>query len=196
MMVGISLLLIFLQGAICDFCEAWVCHSRKCLTTHACTCPLTDASCIECDRGVWDHGNPLCSYIFHLFHSLCLPSISLSFSLFSSSSLSPVYPSFSFSLSFFSLQVVVCSSARSVTTFCARMTSLSTRPAAKNWKQKTSSVSLVAVLFEDRVKQIFWRHVTRNSCNLLLPQVRLAIDWVSTPVSDARYTKMLRSSLV
>ena len=146
MMVGISLLLIFLQGAICDFCEAWVCHSRKCLTTHACTCPLTDASCIECDRGVWDHGNPLCSYIFHLFHSLCLPSISLSFSLFSSSSLSPVYPSFSFSLSFFSLQVVVCSSARSVTTFCARMTSLSTRPAAKNWKLRTSSVSLVAVL--------------------------------------------------
>ena len=90
--------------------------------------------------------NPLYSYIFHLFHSLCLPSISLSFSLFSSSSLSPVYPSFSFSLSFFSLQVVVCSSARSVTTFCARMTSLSTRPAAKNWKLRTSSVSLVAVL--------------------------------------------------
>ncbi|XP_064104001.1 zinc finger protein 330 homolog [Macrobrachium nipponense] len=27
-------------GAICDFCEAWVCHARKCLQTHACTCPL------------------------------------------------------------------------------------------------------------------------------------------------------------
>ena len=22
-----------LVGAICDFCEAWVCHSRKCLQT-------------------------------------------------------------------------------------------------------------------------------------------------------------------
>lgn len=44
------------KGAVCDFCEAWVCHSRKCLSTHACVCPLTDADCIECDRGVWDHG--------------------------------------------------------------------------------------------------------------------------------------------
>jgi hypothetical protein len=33
-----------------------VCHSRKCLTTHACQCMLTDAVCIECDRTVWDHG--------------------------------------------------------------------------------------------------------------------------------------------
>ncbi|KAJ2945314.1 hypothetical protein O0L34_g9401 [Tuta absoluta] len=43
-------------GAICDFCEAWVCHGRKCLTTHACTCPLIDAVCMECERGVWEHG--------------------------------------------------------------------------------------------------------------------------------------------
>ncbi|CAK1588856.1 unnamed protein product [Parnassius mnemosyne] len=43
-------------GAICDFCEAWVCHGRKCLTAHACTCPLTDAVCLECERGVWEHG--------------------------------------------------------------------------------------------------------------------------------------------
>ncbi|KAG8134582.1 putative Zinc finger protein [Naja naja] len=43
-------------GAICDFCEAWVCHGRKCLSTHACICPLADAECIECERGVWDHG--------------------------------------------------------------------------------------------------------------------------------------------
>ncbi|XP_017783220.1 PREDICTED: zinc finger protein 330 homolog [Nicrophorus vespilloides] len=51
-------------GAICDFCEAWVCHSRKCLQTHACTCPLQDAVCIECERGVWDHGGRLfkCSF--------------------------------------------------------------------------------------------------------------------------------------
>ena len=33
-----------------------MCHSRRCLTTHACTCALTDALCIECERGVWDHG--------------------------------------------------------------------------------------------------------------------------------------------
>lgn len=45
-----------LVGAVCDFCEAWVCHGRKCLTTHACACPLTDAECIECQRAVWDHG--------------------------------------------------------------------------------------------------------------------------------------------
>lgn len=51
-------------GAVCDFCEAWVCHSRKCLSTHACSCPLTDVSCAECDRGVWEHGGRVftCSY--------------------------------------------------------------------------------------------------------------------------------------
>lgn len=38
-------------GAICDFCEAWVCHGRKCLTSHACACPLADAVCLECERG-------------------------------------------------------------------------------------------------------------------------------------------------
>eukprot|EP00795_Rhopilema_esculentum_P013523 gene13523-4405_t len=43
-------------GAICDFCEAWVCHGKKCLTTHACVCPLKDGECFECKRGVWDHG--------------------------------------------------------------------------------------------------------------------------------------------
>ncbi len=26
-------------GAICDFCEAWVCHGKNCLSTHACKCP-------------------------------------------------------------------------------------------------------------------------------------------------------------
>lgn len=45
-----------LVGAICDFCEAWVCHSRRCLQTHACSCPLADAVCIECNRTVWEHG--------------------------------------------------------------------------------------------------------------------------------------------
>ena len=79
-------------GAVCDFCEAWVCHGRKCLASHACACvlqvntlkimpilkhyiiqnktqithsriilkylilPFQDAVCIECERGVWDHG--------------------------------------------------------------------------------------------------------------------------------------------
>lgn len=51
-------------GAICDFCEAWVCHGRKCLTTHACTCPLQNAVCLECERGVWEHGGRIfkCSF--------------------------------------------------------------------------------------------------------------------------------------
>uniref|UniRef100_A0A4W3K7Q8 Zinc finger protein 330 n=1 Tax=Callorhinchus milii TaxID=7868 RepID=A0A4W3K7Q8_CALMI len=51
-------------GAICDFCEAWICHGRKCLSTHACICPLTDADCIECERSVWDHGGRIfrCSF--------------------------------------------------------------------------------------------------------------------------------------
>ncbi|KAH9631933.1 hypothetical protein HF086_000270 [Spodoptera exigua] len=44
--------LLCVQGAICDFCEAWVCHGRKCLTAHACTCPLMDAVCLECERGI------------------------------------------------------------------------------------------------------------------------------------------------
>ncbi|KAL7645866.1 UNVERIFIED_CONTAM: hypothetical protein RMT77_002763 [Armadillidium vulgare] len=51
-------------GAICDFCEAWVCHGRKCLQSHACTCPLTDAVCAECERDVWNHGGRIfrCSF--------------------------------------------------------------------------------------------------------------------------------------
>ncbi|CAH1733708.1 unnamed protein product [Chironomus riparius] len=51
-------------GAVCDFCEAFVCHGRKCLTTHACSCPLRDAVCIECDRDVYSHGGRiyLCSF--------------------------------------------------------------------------------------------------------------------------------------
>ncbi|KAK7604067.1 hypothetical protein V9T40_004340 [Parthenolecanium corni] len=51
-------------GAICDFCEAWVCHGRKCLTSHACICPLQDANCLECERGVWEHGGRIfrCSF--------------------------------------------------------------------------------------------------------------------------------------
>jgi len=43
-------------GAICDFCEAWICHGRKCLQSHACICPLIDAVCLECERGVEGQG--------------------------------------------------------------------------------------------------------------------------------------------
>jgi hypothetical protein len=53
-------------GAICDFCEAWVCHGRKCLSTHACSCPLRDAECFECQRGVWDHGELLINFYWLL----------------------------------------------------------------------------------------------------------------------------------
>lgn len=51
-------------GAICDFCEAFVCHGRKCLSTHACSCPLKDAVCIECERDVFSHGGRIykCSF--------------------------------------------------------------------------------------------------------------------------------------
>ncbi|EFN60936.1 Zinc finger protein 330-like protein [Camponotus floridanus] len=51
-------------ATICDYCEAWVCHGRRCLTSHACICPLTDAICQECERGVWDHGGRIfkCSF--------------------------------------------------------------------------------------------------------------------------------------
>lgn len=60
---SLTLKLLF-QGAICDYCEAWVCHGRKCLTTHACNCPLQEALCGECQRGVWDHGGRVfkCSF--------------------------------------------------------------------------------------------------------------------------------------
>jgi NOA36 protein len=51
-------------GAVCDFCEAFVCHGRKCLSTHACACPLKDAVCIECERDTYSHGGRvyMCSF--------------------------------------------------------------------------------------------------------------------------------------
>eukprot|EP01130_Rhizamoeba_saxonica_P006923 TRINITY_DN2778_c0_g2_i1.p1 TRINITY_DN2778_c0_g2~~TRINITY_DN2778_c0_g2_i1.p1 ORF type:complete len:279 (-),score=49.01 TRINITY_DN2778_c0_g2_i1:6-842(-) len=45
-----------LVGAICDICEAWICHSKKCILKHTCPCPLEGAVCIECEREIWDHG--------------------------------------------------------------------------------------------------------------------------------------------
>lgn len=55
-------------GAICDFCEAFICHGMNCLTTHACSCPLRDAECIECKRGVWDHGENFSYFILVLLN--------------------------------------------------------------------------------------------------------------------------------
>eukprot|EP01129_Flabellula_baltica_P000250 TRINITY_DN10287_c0_g1_i1.p1 TRINITY_DN10287_c0_g1~~TRINITY_DN10287_c0_g1_i1.p1 ORF type:complete len:279 (-),score=55.65 TRINITY_DN10287_c0_g1_i1:12-848(-) len=45
-----------LVGSVCDICEAWVCHSKKCTLEHSCPCPLDGAECIECERSLWDHG--------------------------------------------------------------------------------------------------------------------------------------------
>lgn len=66
------------KGAVCDFCEAWVCHGRKCLSTHACACPLTDADCIECERGVWDHGKTPLSHLIEI-HLVTVKITSASF---------------------------------------------------------------------------------------------------------------------
>lgn len=51
-------------GAICDHCEAWICHGKKCLSVHGCLCPLQEAVCAECDRNVWGHGGRIfqCSF--------------------------------------------------------------------------------------------------------------------------------------
>eukprot|EP00803_Ostreobium_quekettii_P008228 evm.model.scf_638.2 EVM.evm.TU.scf_638.2 scf_638:23522-31216(-) len=43
-------------GAVCDYCEAFICHSKKCLQTHACRCPLAEVECVACERGVWEIG--------------------------------------------------------------------------------------------------------------------------------------------
>ncbi|CAH8520348.1 unnamed protein product [Heterobilharzia americana] len=54
-------------GAICDFCDAWICHGEKCLSVHACECPLRDSVCIECERGLDSHGGRVfsCAYCNH-----------------------------------------------------------------------------------------------------------------------------------
>lgn len=55
---------ISMVGAICDFCEAFICHSRKCLSNHACGCVLRDAVCLECERDTYSHGGRIyrCSF--------------------------------------------------------------------------------------------------------------------------------------
>lgn len=37
---GVFTTCLGMVGAICDYCEAWICHGRKCLQNHPCTCPL------------------------------------------------------------------------------------------------------------------------------------------------------------
>ena len=54
-------------GSICDFCEAFVCHSKKCTEEHACACPFRESpdrgaltiKCCECQRDVWHHGGKM-----------------------------------------------------------------------------------------------------------------------------------------
>ena len=90
-----------------------MCHGKRCLTTHACICPLGPAVCVECERDVWSHGvegNPT-------------KERPLTFS------------------SLYCTQVDGCSSVRSVTAFCVKMTSLSIKPVARRWSQRTSNVS-------------------------------------------------------
>ncbi|THD19691.1 zinc finger protein [Fasciola hepatica] len=55
-------------GAICDFCEAWVCHGLNCISVHACECPLQDSTCIECERSLEEHGGRIfsCAYCQHM----------------------------------------------------------------------------------------------------------------------------------
>ncbi|KAK8798817.1 hypothetical protein WA158_007901 [Blastocystis sp. Blastoise] len=54
-------------GAVCDYCETWICHSKECLSTHACNCPLCEYTdqgympikCQECHRTVWECGGSM-----------------------------------------------------------------------------------------------------------------------------------------
>ena len=112
---GMMLIHLVLQGAVCDFCEAWVCHGRRCLSTHACSCALNDAVCFECQRGVWDHGALLglggwgCVCVC-MFPCVCKCVC---------------------------VQVVGSFAVLTVIPSCVRMTSLSIKQAARNWSLKT-----------------------------------------------------------
>ncbi len=154
------------QGAVCDFCEAWVCHGRKCLTTHACTCPLTDATCFECNRGVWEHGeNRETSVIFRMCrnpekdHLVWMFTEHLLRIFLLGGQLHELHKSYGIVLvcvlcdkveitarevhrTFVHvLQEGECISVRSVPTSCARMISLSTRPVARSSRQSPTNVS-------------------------------------------------------
>ncbi|CAL8090985.1 unnamed protein product [Calicophoron daubneyi] len=55
-------------GAVCDHCEAWICHGLKCASVHGCECPLQDSVCIECERTLDEHGGRIfsCAFCHHL----------------------------------------------------------------------------------------------------------------------------------
>lgn len=57
-------------SSICDFCDAWICHGEKCVSVHACECPLRDSVCVECNRGLDGHGGRIFSCAF-CQHILC-----------------------------------------------------------------------------------------------------------------------------
>lgn len=163
-----SLLCLFQKGAVCDFCEAWVCHSRKCLSTHACICPLTDADCIECDRGVWDHGKwPVrTSASLHPFH------------------LDSNWPAIFSRLH----QEDEFSAVPSVITSYARTTNLSTKQVAKFCRQKHSNVSLLfCFLTAQCLLAAGWMNQKVTVCFFSSDlKVFPVIDWGSIPVSAAR----------
>jgi len=60
---GVNAVGIGMVGAVCDFCETWICHSKRCIQSHACSCPLRfedePVSCIECERTAWEHGGKM-----------------------------------------------------------------------------------------------------------------------------------------
>jgi len=101
-------------GAICDHCEAWICHGRKCLQVHGCACPLQEAVCAECQRSVWDHGILEICYKLYMRH-------------------------FIFSL-YYILQEVESTNALSVPVIYAKTTNLSIKLPAKCWKLRRTSV--------------------------------------------------------
>lgn len=43
-------------GAICCYCDTWICHDHTCLNSHPCSCPLKRAICVECNRSIYEHG--------------------------------------------------------------------------------------------------------------------------------------------
>ena len=77
----------------------------------------------------------------------------------------------------------MCSSAVSVKTSCVRTTSLSTKPAARNWNPKTSNVSL-------KTADLYLRDIISTVYDII-SQVLRAIDWDSTRVSVVRCVSVM-----
>ena len=108
-------------GAICDFCEAWVCHGKKCLSTHACSCALRDSvSFFKCSN-----------YLLRLtyFYYRSVLSVSVGFG-----NMEAGYFHAPFAWIFF-----------------AKMTSLNTKHPVKSLKLKAWNVNLVISMDNTRV---------------------------------------------